>query len=94
MRGLGGVDRTEIGLPDEAQYTQLYFEARGIEPPDNWDFYLGFSYFRLTGILQGVVRRAELGNASNPEQALKYKDAITILVQQATELIQSTGEKK
>lgn len=94
MRGLGGVDRAALGLPDEAQYMQLYFDTRGLEPPENWDFYLAFSYFRLTGILQGVVRRAELGNASNPEQALKYKDAIATLVQQATDLIQSTGETK
>ena len=41
----------------------------GIEPAGNWPFYLAFSIFRLAAIIQGVVKRAADGNASNRHAA-------------------------
>jgi aminoglycoside phosphotransferase (APT) family kinase protein len=35
--------------------------------PADWEFYMVFNLFRLVGILQGVARRAELGNASSAD---------------------------
>lgn len=87
MRGLGGLDRAALGLPDEDAYLAAYCARRGIDPPQNWDFYLAFSYFRLIAILTGVVARAQGGNASNPETARTYARAIPVLVAQALELI-------
>ena len=66
LRGLEGVDRAEHGIPTEAEYITRYCEHRGIEPPENWGFYLAFSFFRLAAILQGVLKRALDGNASSP----------------------------
>lgn len=87
MRGLGGLDREALGLPSEEAYLTRYCARRGINAPDNWMFYLAFSYFRLAAILEGVVRRAHDGNASNPETARSYAAAIPILAGQAVEMI-------
>jgi aminoglycoside phosphotransferase (APT) family kinase protein len=67
--GLGGLDRNELGIPDEQTYINQYCQRRGIQPIDNWSFYLAFSFFRLAAIVQGVVKRAKLGNASNTKAA-------------------------
>ncbi|MEP5758079.1 MAG: phosphotransferase family protein [Litoreibacter sp.] len=87
LRGLGGIDRTEWGLPTEDEYVAIYCNARGIARPQNWNFYLAFSYFRLAAILEGVVRREKDGNASNPQTAQTYAAAIPILASMAVELI-------
>ena len=83
MRGLGGLDRRELGLPDEAEYVQAYAKRRGLGGIDNWQFYMVFSLFRIAAILEGVVRRAHDGNASNPETARKYAKAIPVLADMA-----------
>lgn len=79
MRGLAGLDRTALGIPTEEAYVARYLDRRGQRAVDNWPFYLVFSFFRLAAILQGVVRRAEDGNASNPETAKTYASAIPAL---------------
>lgn len=89
MRGLGGLDRAGLGLPTEAEYVAAYCTRRGIAGIDNWPFYLAFAFFRLAAILEGVVRRAHDGNASNPETARKYATAIPVLARLALEV---TGE--
>ncbi len=67
LQGLKGIDRAKHGIPTEAEYIRRYCEYRGIEPPDHWDFYLAFSFFRLAAILQGVLKRARDGNASSAQ---------------------------
>ncbi|KVT48510.1 phosphotransferase [Burkholderia ubonensis] len=63
--GLAGEDRDVLGIPHEAQIVARYCELRGIEPIENWHFYLAFSFFRLAAIAQGVKARALKGNASS-----------------------------
>ncbi|WP_018981999.1 phosphotransferase family protein [Salinimonas chungwhensis] len=63
--GLGGLNRNELGIPDEKEYVARYCERRGIDHIENWPFYLAFSFFRLAAIIQGVVKRAQEGNASS-----------------------------
>ncbi len=87
MRGLGGLDRTALGIPSERAYVAAYCDRRGIQAPDNWAFYLAFSFFRLAAILEGVVRRAHDGNASNPETAKSYAAAIPLLAAAAGDII-------
>ena len=87
MRGLGGLDRAALGLPDEAAYLAAYAARRGIEVPRNWPFYLAFAFFRLAAILEGVVARARAGNAANPERARAYEAAIPVLLELASEVI-------
>lgn len=86
MRGLGGLDRAALGLPDEAGYVAAYAARRGLQGIENWPFYLVFSFFRLAAILEGVVRRAHDGNASNPQTAQSYAMAIPVLAQMATDI--------
>ncbi len=87
FRGLGGVDRKAIGLPSEDEYVALYCQRRGIVGIDNWTFYLAFSFFRLAAICQGVYKRALDGNASNPEKAKTYGEAVRLLSALAVQLI-------
>lgn len=88
MRGLGNIDRHAIGLPSEEEYVASYCKRRGISAIDNWNFYLVFCIFRLAAILQGVAKRAEDGNASNPERARQMAAAVPVLAHAAIELIE------
>ncbi len=87
MRGLGGLDRTDLGVPEEVDYVARYCERRGIARIANWNFYLAFCFFRLAAILQGVVRRAHDGNASNPARAREMAKAIPLLAAMAGDMI-------
>ncbi len=73
LSGLGDLDRASLGIPSEQDYIDQYFERTGFKKPDNWNFYLVFSYFRLAAILQGVVKRSIDGNSSNARAALLGK---------------------
>lgn len=70
-RGLDGVDRVDLGLPTDEEFIASYCERRGISGIDDFGFYLGFCFFRMAAVLQGVKKRALDGNASNPERGLK-----------------------
>lgn len=66
-RGIGGVDLSKLGIPDETTYRQWY--ARHSEQDVNvddttWRFYLGFNLFRMAAILHGIAERAQQGNAN------------------------------
>ena len=87
FRGLGGLDRAALGIPSEGDYVAAYCRRRGIDAIGNWTFYLAFSFFRLAAICQGVYKRALDGNASNPEKAKTYGDAVKLLAGLAVELI-------
>jgi aminoglycoside phosphotransferase (APT) family kinase protein len=91
FRGLGGIDRAAIGLPSEEDYVAKYCESRKIAEIGNWTFYLAFSFFRLAAICQGVYKRALDGNASNPEKARLYGDAVKLLAGLAVRLIDGKG---
>lgn len=85
VKGLLGVNRDELGIPSEEAYVKSYCEKMGIDSIPNWNFYLVFSFFRMLSIVQGVVKRALQGNASN-KQALGLKDMIEPLAKLAIQL--------
>lgn len=91
FRGLGGIDRARFGIPDENAYVELYCRRRGITGIPDWTFYLCFSFFRLAAICQGVYKRALDGNASNPEKARTYGEAVKLLAGLAAEQIDREG---
>lgn len=70
-RGLAGVDRGPLGIPEDQAFIEAYCKRMGLPGIDRFGFYLAFCYFRMASILQGVKRRALDGNASNPEKALE-----------------------
>ena len=87
FRGIGGLDREALGLPLEADYVRTYCERRGIDIPKNWIFALAFSFFRIGAIIQGVVKRALDGNASNPEKARQLAAAVPLVARMARDLV-------
>ncbi len=70
LPGLAGMDRTALGIPDEAALLARYSQVSGRPIPADWSFVLAFNFFRLAAIAQGVAKRAEQGNASS-EQAMQ-----------------------
>lgn len=70
-RGLAGVDRPPLGIPEDQAFIDAYCQRMGLPGIDRFGFYLAFAFFRMASILQGVKRRALDGNASNPEKALE-----------------------
>ena len=69
-RGLAGVDRHAQGLMSDDEFVDAYCQRRGLAGIDRLGFYLAFNFFRMGAIIQGVLKRALDGNASNPERAM------------------------
>ena len=67
IKGLAGVDRAALGIPSDEEYIARYCERTGRDSIQNWNFYTTFSLFRLAAILQGIVKRAQIGTASSAE---------------------------
>ncbi|MEM1153154.1 MAG: phosphotransferase family protein [Pseudomonadota bacterium] len=86
IKGLAGVDRASLGIPSDEEYVARYCERTGRKEIANWNFYLVFSLFRLAAILQGIVKRAEIGTASSAE-AHSRGDAVVPLAEMGVSLI-------
>lgn len=69
LSGLAGADLGDLGIPTEREYVAEYCRRMKIDGIDHWAFYLMFSFFRLAAIVQGVAKRAVVGNASNEKAA-------------------------
>ncbi|MFU8881257.1 MAG: phosphotransferase family protein [Rhodobacterales bacterium] len=80
-RGLAGVDRKAEGLMTDAEFVAAYCDRRGIPQIESFGFYLAFAFFRMGSILQGVLKRAVDGNASNPERARKLGSFVPTFAQ-------------
>lgn len=90
-RGLGDADLTALGIPSEADYRGQYMRDTGRSTPvpeAEWTYYLVFNMFRLVGILQGIAKRAEQGNAANAS-ALETGKRARPLAEQAWALAQT-----
>lgn len=92
FRGLAGIDRKAAGIPTEEDYVARYAARTGIGDIPHWTFYLAFSFFRLAAILQGVLKRALSGNASNPERAMKMRENVPVLARMALAVIEKDGK--
>ncbi|WP_170324908.1 phosphotransferase family protein [Ruegeria arenilitoris] len=80
-RGLAGIDRDDLGLPSDEAFIEQYCQRRGLSGIDNFGFYLAFNFFRMAGILQGVYKRAQDGNASDPKRALVLGSYVPMFAQ-------------
>jgi aminoglycoside phosphotransferase (APT) family kinase protein len=67
FRGMAGNDLAALGIPSEREYVARYCERTGREGIDarDWEFCVVFGMFRLAAILQGIAKRARLGNAAD-----------------------------
>ncbi len=89
-KGLADIDRAAIGIPTEAEYVETYCRRTGRAGISDWTFCLAFSFFRLASIVQGVLKRALDGNASNI-QAMQIGKMARPLAQAAIDLIDETA---
>ena len=62
---LSGRDLDALGIPSIEDYVTLYAAARGIEPPADLAYFLAFAQFRYGAMVQGILKRAAMGTASN-----------------------------
>ncbi len=92
-RGLAGIDRAALGLPTDEAFIAQYCERRGLAQIDNFGYFLGFSFFRMAAIIQGVLKRALDGNASNPERAMKVGQFVPVFAERGLEALRD-GESK
>ena len=67
FRGIAGLDLPALGIPSEAQYIAAYCARTGRAGIDHWNFYLAYNLFRISAILQGVMKRALDGTAASRE---------------------------
>ena len=63
--GLAGLDLAKEGLPSLSEFVAMYAEAAGRTDVDAINYYMAFSKFRMSAILQGVYKRSLDGNASS-----------------------------
>lgn len=82
-RGLAGVDRKILGIPENNEYIELYSKRVGLTEAPDLTFAMALSFFRMGAILQGVKRRALDGNASNPEKGLSLGKFVQIFARSA-----------
>jgi aminoglycoside phosphotransferase (APT) family kinase protein len=69
FRGMAQCDLAALGIPDERSYRLAYCRRTEREDIDarDWEFYMAFSMFRMTAILQGIARRAIDGTSADPD---------------------------
>jgi aminoglycoside phosphotransferase (APT) family kinase protein len=88
-RGLAGVDRAALGLPTDAEFIASYCARRGLPEIENFGFYLSFCFFRMSAIIQGVLKRALDGNASNPERAMKVGQYVPVFAEHGLKALEA-----
>jgi len=64
-----GADLAALGIPAMEKYTEAYCRRTNRPGNPNIDYYAAYNFFRLAGILQGIVGRVRDGTASNANAA-------------------------
>ncbi len=64
-----GADFEALGIPTMEQYIKMYCERTGRTSAPNMDYYMAYNFFRLGGILQGIVGRVRDGTAASANAA-------------------------
>jgi aminoglycoside phosphotransferase (APT) family kinase protein len=67
FRGIAGLDLAALGIPGESEYVRRYCERTGRAQidPAHWDFYIAYNLFRISAILQGILKRVVDGTAAS-----------------------------
>jgi aminoglycoside phosphotransferase (APT) family kinase protein len=87
FRGIGGLDLASLGIPSEGEYVSMYCRRTGRQSIPHWDFYLAYNMFRLSAILQGIMKRALDGTAAS-QQALDAGKRARPLAEMGWRLVQ------
>ena len=65
--GVMGLTGPETGIPTIEEVVARYCAATGRDGVPDLDWYFAYNLFRLTGIVQGIKKRVELGTASSAQ---------------------------
>ena len=65
--GVMGMTGPETGIPTIDEVVARYCAATGRDGVPDLDWYFAYNLFRLTGIVQGIKKRIELGTASSAQ---------------------------
>ena len=85
-----GVDYEALGIPTMEQYVAMYCKRTGRTETPNMDYYAAYNFFRLAGILQGIVGRVRDGTAANANAA-QNAAAVRPLAQRAWHYAKRAG---
>jgi len=83
-------DLSALGIPTMEQYVKMYCERTGRSETPNMDYYAAYNFFRLAGILQGIVGRVRDGTAANANAA-QNASAVRPLAMRAWHYAQRAG---
>lgn len=87
-----GADLKALGIPAMDEYTAMYCRRTGRDTTPNMDYYAAYNFFRLAGILQGIVGRVRDGTAANANAA-QSAAAVRPLAERAWEFAKRAGAK-
>jgi aminoglycoside phosphotransferase (APT) family kinase protein len=64
---MAGKDFAALSIPTEREYVERYCARTGREriDPDDWEFCVVFSMFRLAAIMQGIAKRVLTGTSAD-----------------------------
>lgn len=60
-----GHDLKAMGIPELDEYVAMYWSRTGRHEKPNMDYYAAYNFFKLAGILQGIIGRVRDGTAAN-----------------------------
>lgn len=90
--GLAGVDFAATGIPPLTEAVGLYCELTGRDGLPELDWYFAYNLFRLVGIVQGIRKRINDGNASS-DKAEAAAARVVPLAQAAWEFARRAGAR-
>jgi aminoglycoside phosphotransferase (APT) family kinase protein len=85
-----GADLAALGIPSAQDYTAMYCRRTGRATTPNMDYYAAYNFFRLAGILQGIVGRVRDGTAANANAA-QSASAVRPLAERAWHFARRAG---
>jgi aminoglycoside phosphotransferase (APT) family kinase protein len=85
-----GADFKALGIPDKDTYTAMYCKRTHRDTIPNMDYYAAYNFFRLAGILQGIVGRVRDGTA-NSAHAAQNASGVRPLAERAWEFAKRAG---
>ncbi|BAT57900.1 putative aminoglycoside phosphotransferase [Variibacter gotjawalensis] len=68
-----GLDLAKLGIPTKDEYIEAYSDRTGLDPRPYFDVYTAYNFFRLAGILQGIMGRVRDGTATSAHAAARGK---------------------
>lgn len=79
-KGLAGLDLKSLNFPTEEAYINAYCQRTAEKTIENWNYYMAFNFFRLSGISFGIMGRLRDGTATS-KHAKASADAAEPLAQ-------------